>query len=603
MIKLTDYIVKFFEELGLEHMFMLTGGGCMHLVDSFGKSDKIKYICTHHEQSAAMAGEAYAKFKNDIGLVLVTSGPGATNALTGLLGAYQDSVPVIFLSGQCKRSQTIYKAGIPELRQLGVQEVNIIPVVKSISKEAIFVEDPLKIRYYLERSVFIAKSGRPGPVWLDIPLDVQSAQIDEKELVGICEKEYLKEYKEYPDEEEIDYIVKRLRNAERPVIIAGHGIQLAKANEELRQLVCKYNLPFVTPIMGIEVLESSLSNNIGRIGTKGTRAGNFAMQNADLILSIGSRLSVSVVGHEYNLYAREAEIVVVDIDPFEHQKPTIKIDKFINADAKCFLDSLLVNLQKSDWSTDTSWLEVCLTWKKKYPVTSNRQKDNGVGVDYYKFIDLLSNKTEASVPFISDAGSAFYVTSQAINLKKNQRYITSGALATMGFGLPAAIGVCVANQNSVVVAITGDGSFQQNLQELEILKLHRMPVKLFVMNNNGYLSIHQTQKKFFKENYVGEGPVSGVTFPETSKLAEAYGITYFRIEKLTDLEIYWDQIFQKTGPAIIEVILTREQEVYPTNSALIRPDGTMVSKPLEDMYPFLDREEFVKEMIIKPVQE
>lgn len=603
MMKLTDYIVKFFEELGLEDMFMLTGGGCMHLVDSFGKSDKIKYICTHHEQSAAMAGEAYAKFKNDIGLVLVTSGPGATNAITGLLGAYQDSVPVIFLSGQCKRTQTIYQSGIPQLRQLGVQEVNIIPIVKSISKEAIFLDDPSKIRYYLEKAVFIAKSGRPGPVWLDIPLDVQSSQINENQLIGFDENDYIKTYKEYPERKEVEYIVERLKNAKHPVVIAGHGIQLAKANEQLRKLVCEYNLPFVTPIMGIEVLESFLDNNIGRVGTKGTRAGNLAMQNADLILSIGSRLSISVVGHEYNLFAREAEVIVVDIDPIEHQKPTIKIDKFINADAKYFLENLLTELHKSNWNPNTDWLNVCLGWKKRYPVTDRQQNNDSEGVDYYKFIDLLSSKTEASIPFISDAGSSFYVTSQAINLKKSQRYITSGALATMGFGLPAAIGVCVANHNGIVVSITGDGSFQQNLQELEVIKFHQMPIKLFVMNNNGYLSIRQTQKKFFKANYVGEGPVSGITFPETSKLATAYGIGYFRIEKLIDLEKFWDQIFRSTEPSIVEVMLAPEQEVYPTNSALIRPDGTMVSKPLEDMYPFLDRKEFKDEMIIQPILE
>lgn len=601
-MKLTDYIVQFFEEQEVHDMFMLTGGGCMHLVDSFGKSKKIKYICTHHEQSAAMAGEAYAKYKNDLGLVLVTSGPGATNAITGLLGAFQDSVPVIFLSGQCKRSQTIYQSDIPQLRQFGVQEVNIIPIVQSITKKAIFVEEPQKIRYYLEKAVYIAKSGRPGPVWLDIPLDVQSAQIDVSTLKGFFEQDYKKDYKEEPSDSEISNIIEELRKAKRPVVIAGHGIQLAKANDLFRDFVKKYDIPFVTPIMGIDVLESSLDNNIGRIGTKGTRAGNFAMQNADLIISIGSRLSVAAVGHEYHLFAREAKIIVIDIDPYEHKKKTINIDKFINSDALFFLKKLLFQIKNTDIKINPEWLKTCINWKNKYPVTSGRPEERKHGVDYYKFIDALSSKTNASIPFISDAGSSFYVTSQAINLKCGQRYITSGAIATMGFGLPAAIGVCAANKGKTVISITGDGSFQQNIQELEVLKLHQMPVKLFVMNNNGYLSIHQTQNKFFKGNYVGEGPMSGITFPDTKKIVEAYDINYYKIESMSDLNNLWDNIFEETKPIVIEVILCEDQEVYPTNAAQIRPDGVMVSKPLEDMYPFLDRDEFNSTMIVSPVE-
>lgn len=597
-MKLSDYVVEFFEKEKLKDIFMVSGGGCMHLVNSFGKSEKIHYWCTHHEQAAAMAAEGYAKQKNDIGVVLTTSGPGATNTITGVLDCYQDSIPVIFISGQAKRKQTVYNAEIDGLRQFGVQEANIIPIVQSITKYAVEVENPQKIRYYLERAIYEAKSGRPGPVWLSIPLDVQSANIDAQELEAF-EKTEDKDL--MPSTEDINYVIESLKIAKRPVIIAGHGIRLAKADGLLEKFVHMYKIPVVTPIMGIDVIAGDDICNIGRIGTKGTRAGNFAMQNADLIISLGSRLAVSVIGHEYELFAREAKKIVVDIDKIEHSKKTIKIDKLICCDVGRFLEN--VCLKEAEISTFDNWLDICRTWKAKYPVILSEYDNDESGINYYKFIDILNHRMSNEMPVVSDAGSAFYVVAQAINLKKGQRHITTGGTATMGFTLPAAIGVAIANNSKPVLAITGEGSFMQNLQELEVLKYHSLNIKLFVMDNGGYFSIHQTQKKFFNGNYVGESEQSGLSFTDIEKLACAFGVAYYKLETIQQCEEKLEEILNRKGPVLIEVRVTENMEVIPTNASLMREDGIMISKPLEDMYPFLDRNEFKENMIIKPIEE
>lgn len=597
-MKLSDYVVRFFEKQKVTDMFMVSGGGCMHLVNSFGKSDKIKFWCTQHEQAAAMAAEGYAKMKNDICVVLTTSGPGATNTITGVLDCYQDSIPVIFISGQAKRKQTVYNSGIETLRQFGVQEANIVPIVQSITKYAIEIDEPKKIKYYLEKAVYEAKSGRPGPVWLSIPLDVQSANVNVNELEGF---DGFTEEKKYVLEEELSYFINELKQASRPVIVAGHGVRLANACGLLESFVHQCKIPVVTPIMGIDVLEGEDECNIGRVGTKGTRAGNFAMQNADMVISLGSRLSVSVVGHEYDLFAREAKVFVIDIDREEHTKKTIQIDKLINCDVKDFLGEVRKYMEAIPVFTE--WLTKCCEWKKRYPVILPDYEDDSSGINYYKFIDILNKNMTANMPVVSDAGSAFYVVAQAINLKKGQRHITTGGTATMGFTVPAAIGVSVSQPSSVVLAVTGEGSFMQNLQEMEVLKFHNMNVKVFVMNNAGYFSIHQTQKKFFAGNYVGESVDSGISFTDVKKLAYAFDVPYYKLENINQSNQTLPRILDEKGPALIEVMVSTEMEVIPTNASLMREDGVLVSKPLEDMYPFLDRDEFRGNMIIEPVKE
>lgn len=599
-MKLSDYVVQFLEKKNVKDVFMVSGGGCMHLVNSFGESTKINYWCTHHEQAAAMAAEAYAKFKNDLSVVLTTSGPGATNTVTGVLDCYQDSIPVIFISGQAKRKQTIYNSGIASLRQFGVQEANIIPIVQSITKYAVEVNEPKKIRYYLEKAVYEAKSGRPGPVWLSIPLDVQSANINANELESFYDK-IPEADTVLPLPEDLIYFAEALKQAERPVIIGGHGVRLGEACDLFDKFVTKYQIPVVTPIMGIDILESEHPCNIGRVGTKGTRAGNFAMQNADLIISMGSRLSVSVVGHEYELFAREAKIVVIDIDREEHTKKTIDIDRIIQCDIKDFLGNVSRYLDAT--ILFDKWMHICQDWKKKYPVVLPEYADDTKGINYYKFIDLLNDYMSADMPIISDAGSAFYVVAQAVKLQKGQRHITTGGTATMGFTLPASIGVAVGNPGNCVVAVTGEGSFMQNLQELEVLKHHNLNVKLFVVNNNGYFSIHQTQKKFFNGNFVGEGKSSGLSFTNMEKLSSAFDIKYYKLKTVKSCREKLPEILSFNGPVLIEIIATVDMEIIPTNASLMREDGVLISKPLEDMYPFLERNEFLSEMIVSPVPE
>ncbi len=598
MIKLSDYLVRFFEDKGVTDIFMLTGGGCMHLQDSFGRSKKIKYTCTEHEQAAAMAAEAYSKMKNSLGLVLTTSGPGATNTLTGMLDCWQDSTPVVFLFGQAKSSQTIRKAGIPGLRQFGVQEADIIPVVSPMTKFAVEVDDAKKIRWYLEKAVYEATHGRPGPVALSIPLDIQGAMLDEDTLEGYTPPSG---NRPVPAEEDFAFVLEALSKAERPVIVAGHGIRLAGACPELKKLADSHDIPVVMSFLGVDVLDDADPCCIGRIGSKGSRAGNLAMQNADLLISVGCRLSVSDTGHEYDKFAREAKIIAVDIDAGEHTKQTVRLDRVIEGDAKEFLAAL--NGRMPGGKNYTPWRECCTGWKQKYPVIAAEYKEDPKGLNYYEFLGLLNAFSSGSTPFVSDAGSAFYVTAQAMEVKAGQRHITTGGTATMGFTLPASIGVAAAAPDQTVIGITGEGSFMQNMQELETVAFHNYNIKLFVVENGGYFSIHQTQKRYFNGNYVGESVSSGVSFTRLDKLAEAFGIRYFDLPSAKAFREGMPEILGYKGPALVRVRVTPDMEIIPTVSSKMSDDGKMLSMPLEDMYPFLPREEFKSLMKVAPLPE
>lgn len=603
MTRLSDYIFRFLEEKGVGDVFMVSGGTAMHLVDALGLAQKIRYVACHHEQACAMAAQSYAKMTGRLGVALVTSGPGCTNTITGLAGAHLDSTPCLFLSGQSKRAQTVHNSGVPGLRQFGVQEVNILPIVASITKYAVMVNEPETIRYHLEKALFLAQSGRPGPVWIDVPLDVQSANVEEAALRGFDPSELGLYAKTDPESEEIDFAAAVLAQAKRPVLVAGHGIRLANACPELVTLAERCAIPVVTSYLGIDVIETGHQNYIGRIGTKGTRAGNLALQNSDLVLSVGSRLSVSSVGHEYALFAREAKVIVVDIDPSEHKKKTIRIDRLIEADAGVFLRRLLQKIHKSASKSRAGWLDRCRKWKAAYPVCLPEYAKAKGGIHYYHFVDRLSRRLPAGIPVLADAGSAFYVVAQTICLKKGQRYITSGAFGEMGFNLPAAVGACIGNGRKPVVVVTGEGSFQMNLQELQTIVHYKLPVKVFVINNNGYVSIRNTQKAFFKGHLVGEGPQSGVSFPDTGKIARAYGIKFLRAQKAAELAKVIDSALAFRGPVVCEIMSLQDQTVAPTTSTMVTPRGVLVSKPLEDMYPFLDRKEFLANMIVKPVPE
>lgn len=597
MQRVADYIADYIYKLGIKNVFMVSGGGMMFLSDGLALHPHLRVTCTHHEQAAAMAAVGYAKFNEGFGAAYITTGCGGTNALTGLLDAWQDNVPCLFISGQCKRKETVRNSGL-SLRQFGVQEVDIIALAEPMTKYAVMVNEPNKIAWHLDRAVYLARTGRPGPVWIDIPMDVQGAMIDETELeryqppneeTGFCTE---------PSTEDLKKVVELLASAKRPIIVAGQGIRLAGAIPKFRTFVEDNQIPVVASRLGIDMLPSDHPLFIGRIGNKGDRAGNFAVQNADLVLVIGSRLSVSSTGHEYQLFAREAKIVIVDIDPVEHRKNTVRVDFFINADACRFLET--ISLPKS--TKYTAWSAICLRWKKKWPVCLPEYAASEQ-VNLYYFVDCLTRMMKPDAALVSDAGSAFYVASQGGQFNHEQRYVTSGGQADMGFSLPAAIGVSVARGFGEVLAITGDGSLQMNIQELQTIVHNRLPVKLFVWNNDGYLSIRASQAKFFEGRFIGTDSTSGVSFPDTGKIADAYGIKFFRVNTSRELGHVLKEVLDFDGPVICEVMCLRDQEIVPTVASYRKDDGTMVSRPIEDMYPFLDREEFRREMIITPIED
>lgn len=597
MQRVADFIAEYIHQLGVKDVFMVSGGGMMFLSDGLALHPQLKVTCTHHEQAAAMAAVGYAKYTEGFGVAYITTGCGGTNALTGLLDAWQDNVPCIFISGQCKRKETVRNSGLP-LRQFGVQEVDIVAVAQPMTKYAVMVNEPEKIAWHLDKAVSLARSGRPGPVWLDIPMDVQGAIIDETKLERYEPSSDCCNFKTEPAIEDLNKLADLLAISKRPIIVAGQGIRLAGAIPAFRRFIEDNQIPVVASRLGIDMLASDHPLFIGRIGNKGDRAGNFAVQNADLVLVIGSRMSVSSTGHEYQTFAREAKIVIVDIDPVEHQKNTVRIDLFIHADAGRFLNQIKITQHPAS----LDWVAKCLQWKKKWPVCLPEYA-NSEKVNLYYFVDCLTRMMKPDAVLVSDAGSAFYVASQGGQFNHEQRYVTSGGQADMGFSLPAAVGVSVARGSDEVLAITGDGSFQMNLQELQTIVHNRLPVKLFVWNNDGYLSIRASQSKFFEGRYIGTDSTSGVSFPDTGKVADAYGIKFFRASTSSELESVLKDVLAYGGPAICEVMCIRDQEIVPTVASYRKDDGTMVSRPIEDMYPFLDREEFKREMIVKPLSE
>lgn len=589
MVKVADYIAQFLETRGIRHVFMVTGGGAMFLNDGMAKSKVIKGVFNHHEQACAMAAVGYSKFNNEIAVVMPTTGCGGTNTITGLLDAWQDSNKVVFISGNVNRRETTHGLNIP-LRKFGVQEANIVDIVKPITKYAVMVTDPNTIAYHLEKAFYLCETGRPGPVWIDVPMDVQGSFIKEEDLVHFTAEE---------TEESIDCSMfeQYLKEAKRPIVIAGYGIHLSGAKNEFIRFIEKHNLPVAFTYLAIDFLPSDHPLYVGRLGTKGDRAGNFAVQNSDLVISVGSSLSVSVTGFRYDTFAREAKVVVVDIDKHEHKKKTIKIDMEINSDIKHFLKQV----ENVEYRADQWWVDKCISWRDKWTVFLNEYTDTTNGINIYYFIQKLSEKNKSDAIVISDAGSAYYATSQALKVTAQQRYITSGAQADMGFSLPAAIGAAVASNRKNIIAITGDGSFQMNIQELQTIASSKLPIKIFILNNGGYLSIRNTMDKFFESRYYGTDEASGLSFPEIEKIAYAYGIPYHRLRTGEDLDGKLAEVLNTDGCALVEVICPFKQDMAPSSSAKIDKDGKLVSQPLENMFPFLDDKEFKKEMIVNPL--
>ncbi len=611
-IRLADYIVNFLTEHGVKDCFTVVGGGAMHLNDAFGHAPGMHCTYNHHEQACAMAAEAYARLENKIAAVCVTTGPGGTNAITGVVGGWLDSIPMFIVSGQVRYDTTArfaqqFTKGRP-LRAVGDQEFDIVQSVACMCKYAAMLENPLDIRYMLEKAWHLAVTGRPGPVWLDIPVNFQGMEIETQDLRGYD-----------PDEDDvllpppvengvIDLVLKKIAEAERPVIYAGGGIRLSGGYAEFRKAAELLGVPVVTYWNSVDLIEDGHPLYCGRGGNMGDRAGNFAVQNSDLLLAVGTRISIRQVGYNWKTWAREAEVIMVDIDQAEFKKPTLHVDMEIWADAKDFLGAVCRRLEEKktpvfakDW-----WREQCLLWKKKYPVTLKRHLDeNGETANVFAFVRYLSESLpENSLTAVSN-GACCVVGHQNWCMKKGTRFIINSAIASMGYGLPAAIGLCMASGRKDTICLEGDGSIMMNLQELQTVVTNRLPIKLFLINNAGYHSIRQTQNNLFKEHSkVGIGPESGdLSFPDYKKIAEAFGFPYYSAHSNAEMRKAVASALAEPGCVFCEIFTDTVQPWEPKSSTKRLPDGRLVSPPLEDLAPFLDREELKQNLFITPIEE
>ncbi len=601
MIRLADYVMRTLVQHGVTDCFIVTGGGAMHLNDAVGRCEGMRWLPNHHEQACAMAAQGYARLLNRPALVQVTTGPGGTNALTGVFGAFVDSLPMIVVSGQVKRETMMSTYSLP-LRQLGDQEVDIIAMAKPVTKYAACVTDPTTIRYHVERAMYEASSGRPGPVWIDIPVDVQATMIDETALAGFTPaQENPRPLSGASLSSAIAEIAARLERAERPVIYAGAGVRLAGAAAEFLTLAERLGIPVVTGFNAHDLIASDHPLFVGRPGTIGDRPGNFAVQNSDCVLVLGCRLNIRQVSYAWQNFARAAALIVVDIDESELKKPTIKPALAVHADAGEVIRGLLAVITASVQAKHHLWVAWCAERKAKYPVVLAEYWPRENGVNPYCFGDALSRALDETDVIVTGDGTACIATFQSAKLRAGQRLFSDSGCAPMGFDLPAAIGACVAHGRGRVMCIAGDGSIMLNLQELQTLRGHNLPVKLFIFNNNGYLSIRLTQDNFFPGNPVGAGPESGVTFPDFGKLAAGFQIPFERVTTNADLDAKIRATLAHDGPVICEVMLDGTQPFSPRVSSKRLPDGQMVTAPLEDMFPFLSEAELASNMLVPMV--
>ena len=596
MIKLSHYIAGQLADWGVRHVFLVPGGGAMHLNDSFAREPRIRYLCTHHEQASAMAAEGYARVTGKTGVINVTTGPGGINALNGVFGAWTDSVPMLVISGQVKRETCMATTGMGRLRQLGDQEVDIVRMAGGVTKYAVLVDDPESIRYHLERAWFLAGSGRPGPCWLDIPVDVQAARIDPENLRGYDSEEDALRWDRAVVAAECRETLGRLEAAERPVLMAGTGVRAADALEEFREVARRLAIP-VTTAWTHDLIASNDPLFCGRPGTIGERAGNFTVQNADVLLVLGSRLNLRQVSYNWASFARHAFLIQVDVDPAELQKPTVRSDLAIPCDLKIFLHEMLRQLPESGYRGERhgSWLAWCRERVERYPVVQEKHRRAESPINPYYFIERLFGMLAEDEVVVCGNAAACIVPYQAARLKAGQRLISNSGAASMGHDLPAAIGAAIGREGRRVICLAGDGSIQLNIQELQTVAYHQLPIKIFVLDNGGYLSIRQTQVNFFGK-LVGESPASGISFPDMTKIAAAYGLPSIRVERASGLgEI--GAFLDAPGPALCHVQLDPAQEFEPRLKSRQLPDGRMATPSLEDMYPFLSPEELEQNLL------
>ena len=587
-MKLSDYVIDFLARNEITELFTVSGGGIAHLLDSLGRNPAMRYYCNYHEQACAVSAEGYARVTGKVGGVLVTIGPGAVNALSGIVGAWYDSLPVLVLSGQV-RSDLV--ADYTKIRQKGPQEGNVIEMARPVTKYVVSVRDPKRIRYELEKALHFATSGRPGPVWVEMPFDIQGATIDENALEGFDLEPPESAPMESGLSDDVARVLDAINASQRPLIIGGNGVRLAKCRAQFLSFVERFNIPVCLPFSAKDILPENHPLNVGVFGSAGQRRANFAVQNSDLLLSLGAGLCVTKVGFNYQGFAPKARKVAVDIDPgqLEYQMP--KPDLPVVADLGLFLDELLSQSETSSYRPSARWLEACTIWKRRYPIILDEYLADKNYANMYVFMDRLADAMESEDTLVT--GNGFDVVScyQAFKVKEGQRVILSGNWGSMGWDLPLAVGSCIGRGRKRTVLVNGDGSFQWNIQELLTVKHHRLPLKIFVFSNNGYCSIRGTQKALFEGRLVGADPSSGVGSMNFEKLADLYGFTYSRIENNDDIGELVGAALDCEGASLCEVMISPDQAVTPKASTFRRADGTLESRPLEDMAPFLPREE------------
>lgn len=596
-VKISDWIANYLVEEGIRYNFTVPGGGAMHLNVSFGHQKGLKNIFVQHEQSAAIAAEGFFRTTNELPVVCCTTGPGGTNTLTGVLGAWLDSIPMLIISGQIRYATTARAAGIP-VRAMGDQEYDITPMVAHMTKYAEMIIDPRMVKYHLQKALYLAKNGRPGPVWLDVPLDIQGGYIDPAEFIEFDPVELAEESVPAVTSDCIDIIIDKIKKAKRPVLNVGNGIHIAGCVALMRRVARKLNIPVASAWDASDLMPHEDELFVGIPGLLGDRPGNWAIQNADLILSVGCRLSCRQVGYNVKNWAREAFVIMVDIDKYELIKPSIHVEMPIHADAKDFLMKMERALDQR-LELHQEWVDICLNWKKNYPVVTERHYSKDGLANAYCFLNEISRRVPQDQNIVLGNGTV-EACLHAIYIKEYTRLICNSGAASMGYDLPAAIGCCFAADKKDVICLTGDGSIQMNLQELQTIVFHKLPIKLFVVNNQGYHSMRQTEENLFPEyTKVGIGPESGdLSFPEMEKIAQAYGIPYFSASTNEQLADAINETLKTSGYVMCEIFVDINQKFEPKSATKKLPDGTLVSPPLEDLAPFLPREELKKIMLI-----
>ena len=594
-MRLADFVIDFLAKKNIKKVFTVSGGGSIFLCDALFKTKKLKYISCHHEQAVAFAAESYSRLKNKTGAALVTTGPGGTNCLTGVACCWIDSVPTMFISGQVYLDQTIKKT---RLRQIGVQEIDIISMVKNFTKYSVLIKKPNEILYHLEKAYYETTNGRPGPVWIDIPADIQNAEIDINKLKRFNPPKTKKKLNKLDNQ--IKKIAKLLAKSKRPVIHVGHGGRISNCAEKLRKLVDRYKIPFALTWNASDLVESSHPSYIGRPGAFAERGSNFIIQNADLYISVGTRLPFMVTGYNSKDFARKAKIVMIDIDSKELKNTRVLANYKLKTDAGYFLDKLVKELPKKI-HLDKNWLEYCKKVRKKYPIVLDQYKKQKKTINSYYFIDILSEILKPKDVVVTDMGLSFVGTHQAFKVKKGQRVFTNSGHAPMGWGLPAAIGAYYASIESKgkknIICLTGEGGLQMNIQELATVLHHKIPIKIFIYNNGGYLTIKQTQQLGFESRIMGSDYESGLSFPNYKLISKSHSIKYFKISDTKKIKNSVLKILKINEPVICELILDSEQEQMPKAINRRTSDGKSIPTTFEDMYPFLQKNELKSNML------